>query len=423
VAVDRGRASMTTPFDWAPLADALATAEPAAVAAADRTRFVRAPGRVNLIGEHTDYNLGYVLPAAIDREIRVAFVPTDDRRVELTRVESGERLGFGLDDERARDGSWLDYVAGTAWALGAAGLAMHGLRGVIATDLPENSGLSSSAAIELASAWALLDDPLGTTDRMDLARLGQRAENGYVGVQSGLMDQFASSCGVADHALLLDCRSLEWRPVPLPAGLSLVVLHSGSRRKLDGSAYNERRSQCEAAVAALADLDPSIVSLRDVSSAMLDRGRHLMDPIVARRAEHIVAENQRVLATIAAMEANDLAALGAIFAAGHASLRDLFEISSPELDALVEIAVSVPGVVAARMTGGGFGGCTVNLVHPDAVDALETAVLERYPVRTGLTPMVLRVVAADGAGPGGDEAAPERETGLDAGAIPDRGVL
>jgi galactokinase len=391
---------VTAPFAWESLVEALRAAEPDAAAAPDRIRLVRAPGRVNLIGEHTDYNLGFVLPAAIDREIRVAFVPTEDRHVALTRVESGERLGFDLDAARARDGSWLDYVAGTAWALGAAGLAMHGLRGVIATDLPENSGLSSSAAIELASSWALLDDPLGTTDRMDLARLGQRAENGYVGVQSGLMDQFASSCGVADHALLLDCRSLDWRPVPLPDGVSLVVLHSGSRRKLDGSAYNERRSQCDAAVAALADLDPSIVSLRDVSPDMLEKGRHRMDPVVARRAEHIVAENERVLATIAAMEADDLATLGALFAAGQASLRDLFEISSAELDALVEIAVSVPGVVAARMTGGGFGGCTINLVRPDAVDALEAAVLERYPARTGLTPMVLRVVAADGAGPG-----------------------
>ncbi len=278
------------------------------------------------------------------------------------------------------------------------------MRGVIASDLPENSGLSSSAAIELAASWALLDGATGAPDRLDLARLCQRAENGYVGVQSGLMDQFASSCGVAGHALLLDCRSVDWRPVALPDGVSLVVLHSGSRRKLDGSAYNERRAQCEAAVAVLADLDPSIMTLRDVTPAMLADGRHRMDPVVARRAQHIVEENQRVLATVAAMEAGDLATIGELFAAGHASLRDLFEISSPELDALVEIAVSVPGVVAARMTGGGFGGCTVNLVRPDAVDALEAAVMADYPVRTGLSPMVLRVVAADGAGPGGPDA-------------------
>jgi galactokinase len=389
---------MTTPFRWESLAEALCAASPEAAARHADVRFVRAPGRVNLIGEHTDYNMGFVLPAAIDREIRIAYVPTDDRRVELTRVETGERVAFSLDTARPRDGTWLDYVAGTAWALAGAGLAIRGLRGVIASDLPENSGLSSSAAIELASAWALLDDGAAAVDRLDLARLCQRAENGYVGVQCGLMDQFASSCGVAGHALLLDCRSLDWRPVALPAGVALVVLHSGSRRKLDGSAFNERRAQCEAAVAILAGLDDSIQSLRDVSPAELADGRHLLDPVVACRAEHVVAENDRVLEAVAAMEAGDLDAVGALFAAGHASLRDLFEVSSPELDALVDIATHVPGVVAARMTGGGFGGCTVNLVQPDAIAALETAVLRDYPARTGLTPMVLRVVAADGAG-------------------------
>ena len=389
---------MIAPFAWADLAARLVEVEPEAATRPNERRFVRAPGRVNLIGEHTDYNLGYVLPAAIDREIRIAYVPTDDRRVELSRVDGPDRLAFDLDTPRPRDGSWLDYIAGTAWALAKAGLPTTGLRGIIASDLPENSGLSSSAAIELAAAWALLGDAATAIDPLALARICQRAENGYVGVQSGLMDQFASSCGVAEHALLLDCRSHEWRPVAFPAGTELVVLHTGSRRKLDGSAYNERRAQCDAAVAALADLDPSIQSLRDVSPAELAAGRHRMDPVVARRAEHIVAENDRVLATVRAMEAGDLAGLGRLFAAGHASLRDLFEISSPELDAMVEIATAVPGVIAARMTGGGFGGCTVNLVRPDAVDDLEAAVLAGYPARTGLTPMVLRVVAAPGAG-------------------------
>ena len=376
---------------------ALAHHVPASLDQPDHVRVVRAPGRVNLIGEHTDYNLGYVLPAAIDREIRIACLATGDRRVELTRLDTGECLSFSLDKERPRDGSWLDYVAGTAWALREAGHGLTGLRGVIDSDLPESSGLSSSAAIELAAAWAMLDDAADDHNRLALARTCQRAENAYVGVQSGLMDQFASSCGVTDHALLLDCRSFDWRPVAMPEGVELVVLHSGSRRRLDGSAYNERRAQCEAAVASLAELDPSIETLRDVTPAMLASGRHRMDPIVARRAEHIVAENVRVLETVAAMEAGDFAALGRLFAAGHASLRDLFEISAPSLDALVEIASAVPGVVGARMTGGGFGGCTVNLVRSEAVDALERAVLEQYPARTGLLPMVLRVVAVDGA--------------------------
>ena len=373
--------------------DAAATGvDPAAV------RVIRAPGRVNLIGEHTDYNLGFVLPAAIDREIRMAVIATDDRRVELTRLDTGERAGFDLDAARPRDGSWLDYIAGTAWALAEAGFATTGLRGVIASDLPENAGLSSSAAIELAAAWALLGSAAADVDRLVLARICQRAENGYVGVMSGLMDQFASSCGVADHALLLDCRSLDWRAVALPADVRLVVLHSGSSRKLDGSAYNERRSQSEAAVATLALVDPGIRSLRDVTPALLAAERHRLDPVVARRAEHIVAENERVLAVVDALAASDLVAVGELFAAGHRSLRDLFEISSPELDALVEIADRVDGVVAARMTGGGFGGCTVNLVRPDAVEALAAAVEAEYPARTGLTPTVLRVHAAEGAG-------------------------
>jgi len=373
--------------------DAAATGvDPAAV------RVIRAPGRVNLIGEHTDYNLGFVLPAAIDREIRMAVIATDDRRVELTRLDTGERAGFDLDAARPRDGSWLDYIAGTAWALAEAGFATTGLRGVIASDLPENAGLSSSAAIELAAAWALLGSAAADVDRLVLARICQRAENGYVGVMSGLMDQFASSCGVADHALLLDCRSLDWRAVALPADVRLVVLHSGSSRKLDGSAYNERRSQSEAAVATLALVDPGIRSLRDVTPALLAAERHRLDPVVARRAEHIVAENERVLAVIDALAASDLVAVGELFAAGHRSLRDLFEISSPELDALVEIADRVEGVLAARMTGGGFGGCTVNLVRPDAVEALAAAVEAEYPARTGLTPTVLRVHAAEGAG-------------------------
>ncbi|MBA2299658.1 MAG: galactokinase [Chloroflexi bacterium] len=387
---------MGIPFQPDELRAALLAADRAADPAA--VRVIRAPGRVNLIGEHTDYNLGFVLPAAIDREVRMAVVATGDRRVELTRLDTGERAGFDLDDGRPRDGSWLDYIAGTAWALAEAGYATTGLRGVIASDLPENAGLSSSAAVELAAAWALLGAAATEVDPLALARICQRGENGYVGVRSGLMDQFASSCGAADHALLLDCRSFDWRAVALPADLRLVVLHSGSSRKLDGSAYNERRSQCEAAVATLALVDPGIRSLRDVTPGLLAAERYRLDAVVARRAEHIVAENERVIAVIDALDASDLVAVGQLFAAGHRSLRDLFEISSPELDALVELADGVDGVVAARMTGGGFGGCTVNLVRPDAVETLAAVVEAEYPARTGLMPTVLRVHAADGAG-------------------------
>ena len=329
------------------MADALIATEPTAAARRAEVRVVRAPGRVNLIGEHTDYNEGFVLPAAIDLEIRIAYLPTADRRVELTRLDTGERQGFDLDRPRTKNGSWLDYVAGTAWALTEAGLPLTGLRGVVASTLPPNAGLSSSAAIELASAWAMLDDGAAAVDRFELARRCQRAENGYVGVMGGLMDQFAESCGVAGAALFLDCRSSEWRPVPLPPELDLVVLHTGSPRSLTRSEYNVRRSQCEAAVAALSRGDPSIHSLRDVTPEALAAAAGRLDAVEFRRARHITTENDRVGETVRALEAGDLAAVGQLFAASHASLRDDFEVSSPELDAMVEIAVAVPGVVGA----------------------------------------------------------------------------
>jgi galactokinase len=389
---------VTSPYEPDELINALVGLEPSARQRREAVRVVRSPGRVNLIGEHTDYNDGLVLPAAIDREIRLAYVPTDDRRVELTRVDDGERRGFDLDDSYRASGAWIDYAAGTAAALAEAGLRTGGLRGVVASSLPENAGLSSSAAIELAVAWALLGDGADGVDRLTLAQICQRAENAFVGVQCGLMDQFSVACAVAGVALLLDCRSLEWRPVALPENVTLVVCHTGSQRRLETSEYNKRRAQCEEAVAGLARLDPSIRSLRDVTPELLARGAAMLDPVVARRAAHIVAENDRVRTVVAALEAGDLATVGECFRAGHASLRDLFEVSSPELDALVEIAGTVPGVVAARMTGAGFGGCTINLVRPDAVEAFGETVLERYPALTGLRPTVIPVAAADGVG-------------------------
>jgi galactokinase len=389
------------PADLAPgaMRAALVAVEPRAAADPDAIRIVRAPGRVNLIGEHTDYNLGFVLPAAIDLEIQIAFVPTDDRRVELVSGATGERARFDLDAIGPRRGAWIDYVAGTAWALAEAGVAMRGLRGIIVSSLPTASGLSSSAALELVAAWALADAPGGDVAPLSLARICQRAENAYVGVNCGLMDQFASACGVAGDAVLLDCRSLDFRPVALPlATHTLVVIHTGSTRSLTKSQYNVRRAQCEAAAAALGAEDPSVQSLRDVTPAMLPRMRDLVGDDVFRRSRHIVTENGRVVQTIDALAAGDLAAVGRLWAASHASLRDDFEVVSRELDALVEIAATVPGVAAARMTGAGFGGCTINLVERGAVAALRAAVAAEYPARTGLVPRVYAVDAAAGAG-------------------------
>ncbi len=381
------------------LIDALAGTDPAAREARERIVVVRAPGRVNLIGEHTDYNDGLVLPVAIDLEIRIALLPTTDRRVELTLADGGERASFDLGSIGPASGGWIDYVAGTAWSLAGAGVTPSGFRGLLASTLPQSAGLSSSAAIELASAWALTAGTGGPIDGMTRARLCQRAENDFVGAKTGLMDQFASSLGVAGAALLLDCRSLEWSSVRLPLEThSLVVCHTGSRRRLRASEYNARRAQCETAVAVLAREDPSIRALRDVTPAMLPLVRGRVDDETYRRCRHVVLENERVRLTIDAFAAGDLREVGRLFAASHESLRDDFEVSSPELDALVEIARATPGVTAARMTGAGFGGCTVNLVEREAAELLRAAVLDEYPARTGLRPAVFVVSPAEGAG-------------------------
>jgi len=384
------------------MTDRLHEIEPAAAADPGTIRIARGPGRVNLIGEHTDYNEGFVLPAAIDLELRIAFVPSDDRRVEITLLENGERHGFDLDAIPPAAGRWIDHVAGTAWSLREAGLQLHGLRGVLASTIPTSSGLSSSAALQLSSAWALLDPPELAAHGLDplrLAQLCQRAENEHVGVRSGIMDQFASASGRAGHALLLDCRSLEHRAIPLPTEEHvLVACDTDAPRRLESSEYNTRRAECEAAVAAIAAVEPGVHSLRDVDSAMLARHADRLEPTWHRRARHVVGENERVLRTIAAFESDDLATVGEMFAASHASLRDDYEVTSPELDAMVAIAAGTPGVVAARMTGAGFGGCTVNLVRRPAVEAFVAAVERDYPARTGRTPRVLVVDAAEGAG-------------------------
>jgi galactokinase len=367
--------------------------------ARDRTlvRVVRAPGRVNLIGEHTDYNEGLVLPAAVSLAIEIVFVPTDDDHVELTLAATGERGRLDLRALGPRRGTWLDYIAGTAWALREAGVEMRGFRGVLTSTIPTGAGLSSSAAIELATAWALSGPDGPAMDPMTLARTAQRAENEYVGVMCGLMDQFAVTFGRAGMALLLDCRSLAWRPVPIPWEVELVVCHSGSPRRLEASAYNARRTECGRAVAAIAAREPGVTSLRDVDLPMLERHRERMDEVPYARALHVVTENGRVVEAEAALRSGDLDALGRLFAASHASLRDRFEVSSDALDALVEIAGRTPGVVAARLTGAGFGGCTINLVEHGRADEFETAIEREYSARTGLTPRVFVVDAADGA--------------------------
>lgn len=361
-------------------------------------RVVRAPGRVNLIGEHTDYNDGLVLPVAIDLEMRIGYLPTADGQVRLRSGQTDDTIAFAAAEPGPRQGGWRDYVAGTAWAMREAGLPTHGLLGILESSVPVGAGLSSSAALELASAWALSGTAPPATDPLTLAQVAQRAENLYVGMRCGLMDQFASAAGVPGSAVLLDCRTLEYRVVPIPTGLAIVVAHTGVPRSLTGSAYNERRAQCEAAVATLARHDPTIRALRDVTPSLLERHAEELDPVVLRRARHVVEENGRVLATERALLAGDHEQVGRLFAASHASLRDLYEVSVPELDTLVEIAATTPGVVASRMTGAGFGGCTVSLVEADAADRLRARVEREYPTLTGREPRVWQVRAVAGAG-------------------------
>ncbi len=365
-----------------------------------RPTFVaRAPGRVNLIGEHTDYNDGFVLPMAIDRDVTIVGAPRDDGVVRLHSANFGDETHFALDHiARATDGAWSNYARGVADVLQRAGLALHGFDGVIHGEVPIGSGLSSSAAIEMATlmafaaAGAVGPAPLNL-DGPQAARLAQRAENEFVGVNCGIMDQFISSLGKAGRALFIDCRSLAYEFVPMPTGVTVLVVDTSAPRSLAASAYNERRAQCEQAAHVL-----GVRALRDVSVETFERRRSELPDPIARRAAHVVHENQRVLEAVAALRANDVATFGRLMNHSHDSLRDLYGVSSKELDAVVEIARSVPGVYGARMTGAGFGGCAIALVDDAQVAELTQAVEREYPRRTGREPKIYVCTASEGAG-------------------------
>ncbi len=353
---------------------------------------VRAPGRVNLIGEHTDYNDGFVLPLAIDRAAWIALRPRSDRRVVVQALDFAETDDFDLDNLVHQPGSWADYVRGVAWALQQRGYALAGWEGVLAGDVPLGAGLSSSAALEMAVARAFAAVGGWPWDPPAMALSGQLAENKWVGVNSGIMDQMISAAGVAGHALLIDCRSLETAPIPLPAGYAVVVLDTATRRGLVGSAYNERRSQCEAAARHF-----RVKALRDVSVSQLETAQSDLDPLIYRRARHVVTENARVLQACNEMRAGNACELGRLLDASHASLRDDFQVSSPELDAFVEIAAAHGTCVGARMTGAGFGGCAVALVGDEDSSAFARSMAADYMARTGLSPRVYVCRATNGA--------------------------
>ncbi len=364
----------------------------------------RAPGRVNLLGEHVDYNQGPVLPVAIDREVRFAAAASGSRVVSLHALDIKEQVAFDLDqidNKITLQGQplpdWSLYPAGVAWAMREAGCPLSGMDVVYTSSVPIGAGLSSSAAVEVGFAVLWQAFAGWQADPLTLAQICQRAENEYVGVSCGLMDQFSSACGVEGHALYFDTRSLAWQPAPLPAGVNIIIADSGVRRTLTTSAYNERRAACEQAVELLRQYLPGIHSLRDVSPPELMAYSQFLPPLVHRRAEHVVKEIARVESALSALQRQNSRAFGALMFAGHASLRDLYEVSTPELDALVEIARGQTGCIGARLTGAGFGGCTVNLVENAQAEAFMLGLRHGYEEKTGRFAQVYLCQASQGA--------------------------
>lgn len=351
---------------------------------------VRAPGRVNLIGEHTDYNEGFVFPIAIDRETFVAARIRADQTVRAYTTQFDQEDSFEVTAiERSPSMPWANYVRGVIKGLLARDLPISGADLLISSDVPLGSGLSSSASLEVAVGYAV--QLLNNINLLgeELALLAQGAENSFVGVQCGIMDQFISALGRADHALLIDCRDLSYRPVPIPPDVRVVVCNSGVHHNLGNSEYNERRAACNEAVRLLKARMPKIGSLRDVSPADLAANADLLPPTTLMRARHVVTENQRTLAAAAALERADLATFGRLMVESHASMRDDYQISVPEIDLLTDLAMAVPGCYGARLTGGGFGGSTVNLVTLSAVDRFVEAVGAGYTAQTGRSAEIL----------------------------------
>lgn len=365
---------------------------------------VRAPGRVNLIGEHTDYNDGFVFPIAIDRDIRIAARRRPDGEVHLYSVNFQDDTVFPVDVlSKDPHHPWADYPKGVMDELAKAGYRLCGWDGAIYGDVPLGAGLSSSAAFEVAAAYTLYLLNAVPFDPVQMALLCQRAENRFVGVQCGIMDQFVSVLGKKDHALWIDCRDLSYRRVPLDSErASVVVCNSGVQRGLVDSEYNIRRRQCEEGVQLLSQVLPGIKALRDVSVEAFEAHQELLPEVVRKRCRHVIAENQRVLAAVHALENGALEGFGRLMDASHTSLKDDYEVSRYELDLLVDLAQVTEGVLGARLTGAGFGGCTVNLVERDVVEAFVKKIAEAYRKKTGISLETYVCSIASGVGEVGD---------------------
>jgi galactokinase len=365
-----------------------------------RPQLFRAPGRVNLIGEHTDYNDGFVMPAAIGFYTWVAAAPRNDHKLKVHSEQFSETVEMDIGALAGPPRKhWTDYVRGVAAVLQSAGYDVQGASLLIQGEVPLGAGLSSSAAIEVSTALALTAMSGIEVPRLVLAKLCQRAENEYSGARCGIMDQFISCFGQSDHALMLDCRDLSYKPVPIPQGAKLVICNTMVKHELAGGEYNQRRASCEAGVAFLKQSSPKIRALRDVTLQNLEQNRAALSDGVYRRCRHVISENERVVEAAGALQAGDLRCFGELMYQSHESLDKDYEVSCEELNIMVGLARGIEGVYGARMTGGGFGGCTVNLVRADAVARFQSTVMARYRSATGLDPIVYICSAAQAAGP------------------------
>jgi galactokinase len=360
-------------------------------------RIFRAPGRVNLIGEHTDYNDGFVLPAAIRLYTWTAIAPRTDRKLLVFSENLDEAAEIDLND-RARQprDDWPDYIHGVALMLQRLGISLRGANIALHSNVPVGAGLSSSAALEVSIASALLAISDQTLNLKEVATLCQRAENEFVGVHVGIMDQFASCFGHANKAILLDCRTLDYKLLPLPAGLTMVICNTMVKHGHSGGEYNERRLQCEQGVQQLKRFFPSVKALRDVTLEQIESHRTDLPELTYRRCHHVISENERVLKVVEGLQKGDLAAVGRCMTDSHLSLKDDYEVSCRELDTMVEAAAGRPGAIGSRMTGGGFGGCTINLVKTESVEAFRQNVKAAYQEETNIEPEVY--VSTAGAG-------------------------
>lgn len=364
----------------------------------------RAPGRVNLLGEHVDYNDGFVMPAAIDRATYVAFSKSVHTGFQVEALDLDEQIDFSTKsagEKRQANGTplpeWGFYPAGVAHVLAEAGYSVTPIQAVFTSDVPRGSGLSSSASVEVAFITAWQHAGGWQIDKIKMARLCQKAEIEYVGVKSGIMDQFTSVCGEENKILCLDCRSLDWRIFDFPSKVAIVIADTTVRRKLTSGGYNTRHDECEAALRFLKEKMPRVTSFRDIPLSALDRYEDAMPVEIARRARHVISEIGRTIKAQGLLANGDVQAFGQLVNQTHASLRDFYEVSCPELDAMVSIAQSLDGCIGARLTGAGFGGCTVNLVESGKTVEFTNKLASLYKKATGLTPAVYLTKPSRGA--------------------------